>query len=134
MNYDNQIFNVNGGGIEGLTLALKLAFLQDGFPKGAKSYKISQEHGLVFYWTDTVGIKLNKPMQADELINMVQDYLGSSNADECNLSSFCENSEHDGHNSKGWQVYKNKWGHVGDSKDQHYAICGIKPAYLWHGK
>jgi hypothetical protein len=134
MNFDNQIFNVNGRGTEGLTLALTLAFLQDGFSKGAEAYKISKEHGLVFYWTDTVGIALDKPMQADELVDMVERYLSSDEAKECVLSDFCDNVKHDGHNSKGWQVYKNNWGFVGDSKDREYALCGIKPAYIWHGK
>jgi hypothetical protein len=39
MDFDNQLFNVNGKGAEGLHLALKLAFLQDGYLKGLRHSK-----------------------------------------------------------------------------------------------
>lgn len=39
--------------------------------------------------------------------------------------------DHDGSNSKGWRIFNEAWGHV---EGESYAICGIEPAWLMHGK
>jgi hypothetical protein len=39
--------------------------------------------------------------------------------------------DHDGSNGKGWRVYNEAWGHVGDN---HYAIIAVQPAWAMYGK
>lgn len=38
---------------------------------------------------------------------------------------------HDGSNSKGWRVYNEAWGHIGNDRS---AFVAIEPAWLMHGK
>lgn len=89
------------------------------------------EHGLILLWSDVVGNPFPSPMSAFAVFPMVQSWLAGDFAKTVTQSRMCENADHDGHNVKGWQVYCEDWGHVGS---QHYAICGIKPAWIWYGK
>jgi len=131
---DNRVFNVNGSGTDLLLMALKLAFSQEGYgEKTAVSWAQTEEHGLILCWTE--GEELNSlpaSLSAEQCLPMVETWLKSEFANCVQMSKWCGNADHDGHNSDGWQVYVENWGHVGVAG--YRAICGIKPAYMWHGK
>lgn len=133
MNMDNRVFNVNGNGSKGLLAALELVFLQDGSNTTCKGWKETKEHGLILYWLDKRdnNTSLPVPMNAQQCIHFVEAWLETDFAKTVELSDWCEDADHDGHNSEGWQVYCENWGKVGGSD---YAICAIKPAFCWHGK
>lgn len=131
---NNRLFNVNGKGKEMLLATLKLAFEQKGFSNTtAKSWIETEEHGLILCWCkDDKFNPLPSELTAEQCLPMVEQWLQGDFAKTVKLSKWCENIDHDGDNSLGWQVYVENWGHVGKAKS--YAICGIKPAYMWHGK
>jgi hypothetical protein len=129
---DNRVFNVNGSGKAMLIMALELAFKQEGNNTTCSSFIESKEHGLVLVWCRGQGDHdLPADLCADECADFICKWLESDFAKTVKPSEWCGNADHDGHNSDGWQVYCEDWGHVGGN---HYSICAIKPAYMWHGK
>ena len=48
-----------------------------------------------------------------------------------NVSPHGGGLDHDGHNQKGWRVYNETWGHVGEHT---CALVAVQPAYIWQGK
>ena len=130
---DNRIFNVNGSGSEMLRKALELAFMQEGDNTTCTAWRETKEHGLILLWakaSDNAN-PLPAPLSASQCVDVVETWLQGDFAQTVELSDFCEDHDHDGSNSDGWQVYCEDWGHVGD---EHYAICAIKPAFMWNGK
>lgn len=131
---DNRIFNVNGSGSEMLLKALELVFKQEGDNTTCKGWQESKEGGLILcWWADGIDdiTRLPAPCSATQCLSFVEQWLVGDFAKTVELSKWCGDQDHDGHNSNGWQVYVDDWGHVGD---QRYSICAIKPAYMWHGK
>lgn len=130
---DNRLFNVNGRGDDMLLKALELAFLQFSDKCTVSAWEQSKQHGLILCWTNKVHNVIPTPgdLTAKQVFPIVKAWLSSDFAKTVELSDWCDDHDHDGHNSTGWQVYCSDWGHVGN---QHYSICAVKPAYLWHGK
>lgn len=130
---DNKLFNVNGSGSEMLLKALELSFMQEGSRTTCSGWQQTEENGLILCWS-------NKPegihpfpadLSAKQCLGFVEEWLSSDFASKVKLGGWCEDSDHDGHNTEGWQVYCEEWGHVGN---QRYSICAIRPAFMWHGK
>lgn len=130
---DNRLFNVNGGGDELLEKTLEFAFAQESEKCTCSGWAQTKETGLILCWAQhDKDITPNcGDLTATQCMPMVCAWLQSDFAKTAIPGEWCGDTDHDGHNSLGWQVYCDDWGHVGD---QRYAICGIKPAYLWHGK
>lgn len=131
---DNRVFNVNGSGTDLLLAALKLAFAQEGYgERSATAWVETEDCGLILCWVDDD--KLNTfpaPLSAEQCLPLVEQWLEGDFAETVKPSKWCGNADHDGSNSRGWQVYVDDWGHVGIAG--YRAICGIKPAFMWHGK
>jgi hypothetical protein len=128
---DNRIFNVNGTGKEALLATLKLAFDQGGERTTAKGYFIDPTKGMVLVW-HCEGKEVTPfpaPLKAETAAVVAWEWLQTEPAVEC--KDWDEDFAHDGHNSAGWRVYCEDWGHVAGNR---YAIVAIKPAYCWHGK
>lgn len=129
---DNQIFNVNGDNDDDLALALKLVF---GNMQSCEGWFETKQHGLILLWhcgdSETRGTRLPTPFTSDDCLPFIRKWLVSDFAKTVELADWCHDMGHDGHNTEGWYVYVEDWGHVADS---YYAICGIKPSYAWHGK
>jgi hypothetical protein len=129
MNMDNRVFNVNGQGDEMLLVTLRLAFQQESPKCTAKAYIIDPVKGMILLWHTDGGIAFPSQLSPEAVLPIVSSWLASKPEIEC--KSWDGDHDHDGHNSLGWRVYVEDWGHV---KDIFHAICAIKPAYLWHGK
>jgi hypothetical protein len=129
---DNRLFNVNGSGRDALLAALRLAFQQNGLLK-AKGWEQTKENGLIICWTGDADniIPFPSDLDADACLPFIQNWLQGKFSADVEYSEWCDNFDHDGHNSEGWQVYVDECGHVGANR---YAICAIKRAYCWHGK
>lgn len=133
---DNRIFNVNGrldrGGESLLLQTLELAFAISGHK--AKAWRVTKKSGLILDWYVQERSQGNNqfptPMSAAAVYPIVLDWLKSEEAKETELSRWCEDYDHDGHNGPGWQVYCEDWGHVEGSQ----GFIGIKPACMWYGK
>jgi len=132
---DNRIFNVNGSGEKMLLDALNLVFLQEGENCKIEGWSESKEHGLILHWyapdSNTEISLFPTPLTSADCLPIVLQWLAGDFADTVELSQWCNDFDHDGSNSKGWQVYCGDWGHVGNN---HGAVCAIKPAFMWHGK
>lgn len=130
---DNRIFNVNGSGKDLLLMALRVAFMQEGHEATARSWVINREHGLGLCWArdHTGGTPFFTPISAGDALPMVWNWL---EADDDAKAMKCEgtdaDADHDGHNARGWRV------HFGDAEGaaSSYAICFVRPAFMWHGK
>lgn len=134
---DNRIFNVNGRGEELLSKTLDLVMSQyaSSYNKSPISaWKHSKQYGLILYWFHNENDE-STPLPCDTdakgILPIVLDYLSSDKAKEVETRGWDSNSDHDGHNKLGWRVYCEDWGKIDHS---HYAICAIKPAYMWYGK
>lgn len=130
---DNRVFNVNGSGDEMLLQVLKIAFMQAGRNTYAKAWLQTEEHGLVLCWVDSENLNtLPGAMTAEECMPMVKGWLSGEFAKSVKPAEWCEDVDHDGNNPDGWQVYVEGWGKVGPA--DYRAICGVRPAFMWHGK
>lgn len=139
----NPIFRVNGLGLDALTSTLQLACaIRDGSERRhletrVRAYVIDPENGFVLLWSDSQitehknAGRFPVPLSPDEVAPMVLRWLESDEAWQTPLEEWCENFDHDGTNKKGWLVYTGDWGHVGP---HIYALCAVKPAYIWFGK
>lgn len=131
---DNRIFNINGKGSELLLKALELAFFRGDSdkPTTCKSWRQCEENGLILLWWKSDNAN-NFPaaLSAIDCLPIVEQWLKSDFAKTVKPSKWCNDLDHDGHNSVGWQVYVGDWGHVGP---ETAVICAIKPSYIWHGK
>jgi hypothetical protein len=135
---NNRIFNVNGIGDEMLLMALELVFAQDGENTKARGWSFSKKHGLVLYWADSESFKAGDckynrlpDLSPSDVLPIVLAWLRSKEADQVELSGWDAKADIDGSTEKGWRVYCEDWGRVGGDC---YAICAVKPAYLWYGK
>lgn len=131
---DNRVFNVNGRGREALHQTLALAFDQWGNNTSCNGYVFSEQHGLILLWSLTEKPDCTAlPSEAGSILtaDICWNWLQSKQAETVTIEGWDSNHDHDGHNSKGWRVYCEDWGHV-DGMWQ--AICAVKPAYMWHGK
>ena len=129
---DNRIFNVNGNEDKQLLDTLKLVFTQRG--STCKATLFDKEKGLILLWWCETGDKGNllpTDLTAEEIFPIVKSWLKSKQASEVECKGWDANSQHDGSNSMGWRIYCEDWGHVGGIS---YAICAVKPAYMWYGK
>jgi len=130
---DNRLFNVNGEGDDMLFKTLELAFLQWGGKTTCKGWKQTKENGLILCWwcgTDRI-TPMPAGLTAEECFSFVTAWLKSDFAKTVDFGRWCEDSDHDGHNGMGWQVYCEDWGHVGG---ENGAIVAVRPAYMWYGK
>jgi hypothetical protein len=128
---DNRIFNVNGEGDEMLLLTLKLAFDQAGHNTMVTSWSVDKEKGLILHHYSSKGTPFPMPLKAEELFPLIKAWLGDAEAKTIECEGWDSDMSHDGHNSFGWRVYCEDWGHV---NSDHGAFLAIKPAYMWHGK
>lgn len=134
MSWDNKVFNVNGRGLDMLRAALQLAYQQNGEKTTAKAWKFIPEAGFVLLWWNDRADGSNAfpcPMNAEAVAPMIIEWLASEDAKGMKCSDWDADTDHDGHNSKGWRIYTGDWGHINDITS---AICAVRPAYLWHGK
>lgn len=130
---DNRLFNVNGDGSALLKQTLALAFAQFRNDKVlCREWIQTKENGLILLCAPTERASpFPVPLNAEGCFPMVETWLKSDVAKEVETDKQCNNLDHDGHNTLGWQVYVEKFGRVGSFSN---VICAIRPAYLWHGK
>ena len=137
---NNRLLNINGESKELLKLALNVAFNQDLTTKNdivpVQSWIESHEHGLILLWTQSselaeLATSFMSPMTFDTMCNMVWDWYTQNDPDKFKLEHWEHDADHDGFNKKGWRVYVNDWGNVGNYS---CVTCAIKPIYLWLGK
>tara|TARA_B100000700_G_scaffold311500_2_gene393790 strand:- start:200005 stop:200409 length:405 start_codon:yes stop_codon:yes gene_type:complete len=133
---DNRLLNVNGRTKEQLTLALALAFKSE-YNKDVKAvgWRVTNEHGLILFEhapENREGYNsFIVPHTPEQCATMIWDWVNSPDAKNIELSDWCGNIDHDGHNRLGWQVYLENWGKVAG---EQFVICAAKPAYCWYGK
>lgn len=131
---DNAIFNVNGKTHNDLLQTLTLAFNQKGANTTAVGWTTSPSHGLIFLWSmdSADGQRLPVPLNAELCADVAYTWLAGKEAESIIPTGTWDiDLGHDGHNSKGFRVFKEDWGHVNGSWK---AICAVMPVYLWHGK
>lgn len=132
MSFDNRIFNINGNEDEHLLAVLKLAFAQKGTTCKGTFFDVNK--GLILLWWCDKGDKgcpLPVPLTAEECFPIIKSWLKGEQAASMKCEGWDADADHDGDNSMGWRVYCEDWGHVADIS---YALCAVRPAFMWHGK
>ena len=127
---DNRVFNVNGRTKERLQKTIAL-IMED--KTGVEGWEVT-EKGFVLKWhiADDNCNKFPTPLESNIITDIIWGWLNSEEGRKFKtISSWDHDADHDGHNERGWRVYCEDWGHIGDD---HYAICAIVPAYIWYGK
>lgn len=86
----------------------------------------TQHPRLIFFWHDPQkegAQKLPFKMSVEDAIPFAWSWLQKQD--------YQREPDHDGDNGKGFAVYNEAWGHVGNS---YYGICAISPQWAWYGK
>lgn len=133
---DNRIFNVNGREKEFLKSTLDLAVRHHRYNneyRGPAAWLYDEKHGLVLLWHESEKGAQKFPSEPtlDALTDMAWEWLKSDDAKKVPCIDWDTDADHDGHNTKGWRVYCENWGHVGEYR---YTMFAVKPAFMWHGK
>ncbi len=143
---DNRHISIQTEGKKALELAMQL--LWDNAPGGkATHYCDHPTYGFVLFWDGdkkdlyeidydgcTPGaekikapiIKLPFAMDCKAATEMVWSWL-----QEQPKEKYRAELDHDGSNGRGFRIYNEYWGHIGDS---HYAILAVLPVWAWYGK
>lgn len=131
MGFDNRIFNVNGETKEQLFKAIDLAFSLD-LSKQAKAWRFIPSEGLVFLWSKSEkSDAFPIPLTSEQCADMAYSWIQTEEAKSMKFEGWDADCDHDGDNSLGWRVFLGEWGQVAS---EHYAICVVRPAYVWYGK
>jgi hypothetical protein len=80
--------------------------------------------GLVLFWTpgkDTVRFPF--AMDSGTILPMIKGWLAEQD--------YGPEPDHDGSNGKGWRLYNESWGHIGNEWE---AFVAILPAWAMYGK
>lgn len=101
------------------------------FPAGPVGYdKVEKPQRIVFYWTNpgenVTGFEALPSLvtlDTKGIADLIQRWLDS-------VEYGCQ-PDHDGHNSKGWRLYNEKWGHVDNCSR---AIFAVTPVWAMYGK
>jgi len=132
---DNVVFNVNGSGEKFLAKVLALAFEQNFTPEG---WKKDKNKGIVLFWSlheeggkEVLPFRLS-PTPEKLAKDIIQIFRTEDWVKEIPLKDWDADIDQDGHNSKGWRVFTERWGHI-EGNGWASFLC-ITPAYLWHGK
>lgn len=132
MSFDNRIFNVNGEDFDTLKKAIELVFMINSEHTKAVSWEFHKDKGLIFSWTKTDrGHLFPIPLDSEKAASITWDWLKTEDSKNMKCEDWDCDNDHDGSNGDGWRVYVEDWGHVGTNS---YAICAIRPVYVWYGK
>lgn len=126
---DNFRIDVNAAGDILLRDVMRIVFTRHSH---ATHYMLWPGKGLVFFWTEPraaeqVGapepIGFPFKMDADGAAEFARRWLADT--------EYPKQPDHDGDNSKGWRVYNEAWGHIGNYWS---AIIAVQPTWAMHGK
>lgn len=126
----NYEFRLTSEGKEHFKIVMGLAF--ENCPgKKAKTFGISDKYGLVFAWSDT-----NQVLENGTLIEKLPFVLDLEGTTEfawnwLKTADYGKEPDHDGDNKKGFIVYNEYFGSVGNCP---YAFVGIQPEWIMYGK
>jgi hypothetical protein len=143
---DNRHITVQSEGRKAFELAMQLLF--DNAPGGKVShYSDHPTYGFVLFWdgdedylseasydahdlkkekvTSPI-VKLPYAMNCKAATDLAWEWLQAQPNDK-----YQDQCDHDGSNGKGFKVYNEYWGHIGDS---HYSVLAVLPVWAWYGK
>lgn len=108
-----------------LKKAMEIAFTNSAGGK-VEAYKVDPEKGLIFFWTSTLHKDVQKlpfKLDAEGAADFTRRWLAEQD--------YGRQPDHDGDNGKGFRIYCESWGRVGDLSGSFVAI---QPCWAWYGK
>ncbi len=123
---DAPILKINGRSKERLLAALSLA-LDDHKAVGYLIDTKNERPRMVFFWT-----KHDKmiPFPGKTTPEFIASHIEIWLNDQ--MLEYPPEPDHDGHNSRGWYMYTEGWGHI---EPYHYpAFLAIEPHWIMYGK
>jgi len=117
---DNFHFDMTSEGKEQLKTALSL------FPhQKVVAYRIDAEKGMILYWIQsTNALSLPFAMSLSQAADFVSGWLEEA-------APYGAEPDHDGDNGKGWRLYNESWGRIGDESS---AFAAVQPVWAMYGK
>lgn len=130
---DNKKISIQSEGKKSFDLAVKLFFIDEydhGEPtKTVTHYYEDPDKGLVLLWAEDNShnsVKLPVPLKWQAAADLAWEWLINQSDD-----SYKDRFDHDGSNGKGFKVYNEAWGRIGNC---HYALFAVVPVWAWYGK
>lgn len=121
---DNFHIDISAEGVTLFDQAMQIAFSQAPGRK-ATHYLKHSEKGFVLFWHEEGGaIELPTPMRVEAAADLVWAWLEGE-------ADYGKQPDHDGDNSKGWRVYNEEYGFVGNYR---CSFVAIQPVWAEHGK
>lgn len=118
---DNFHIDITHDSAEVLGKALDIGF--GGYRK-AVGYSINPDKGFVLYWSESKGmVPFPVSMDAATVRPLISAWLAEQN--------YGREPDHDGDNKRGWRLYNEAWGRVGD---ESRTFLAVKPAWTMYGK
>lgn len=130
MGWDNRKLHINGDSEEMLAVALQLAF--DQYSHKCSGWRVKPNVGLYLDWHTT---KDTQPFLTDMIAREVAPLVHQWLTQEYRRMSEWDNepSYFDGGTSTGWELFLPASENGYDYND-NYAICVVKPVFLYYGK
>ena len=128
---DNYQFHLAAEGLDKFEIIMRLAFSPHATstPHIATHYEVCYDYGLVLYDLRFVSdpnkdlLALPYPMDVEAAIPFAWNWLKTA--------KYPPQPDHDGSNHKGFEVFNEAWGRVGDRRNSFVAI---KPEWQMYGK
>lgn len=129
---DNFELKVVSEGKDTLLLAMRLAFIE--YEK-ASHWRVDDEKGMILYWSVSDSPFTGKeqikpfitPLNAEQITEQVWLWLEGADIEKYDGPE----PDHDGSNGRGFCLYTEEWGKIGD---EDYAFVAIKPTWAMYGK
>lgn len=135
---DNKLLNLNGKINTQLEQALRYALTDEyGSFQSPSHYELTCDKGLILYWgksnyaKDNI-IKFPFKQSFELTLQFCKAFLSDDDTwSQSTFNQWEKAIDLDGSLSKGFRIYTEDWGQVNNND---YAICAIKPCWLWYGK
>jgi hypothetical protein len=124
---DNFHIDITSEGIEEFDQAMKIAF-NHAPGKKTTHYSIDPEKGFILFWgapaNGTTADEFPFPLSHIPATALLWQWLITE-------AEYGREPDHDGDNEKGWRVYNEDWGMIGNHR---YSFVAIQPVWAMYGK
>lgn len=123
---DNFHFDITSEGEAALRHALSVALTGKWGVTKVVGWQEDPKKGLILFKyasTKSAMVPFLIELGIDELVPLIKTWLENQD--------YGPEPDHDGSNGKGFRIYNEDWGRIGDDWS---TICAIKPNWAWYGK
>ena len=124
MSGSRSLLNVNGESIFRLKQAVGLLDTWETGNLKIVGFAVDENRFILFEFAHNKMTPFPAPMSIDFVATIAHEWLKTV--------EYPEEPDHDGHNERGWRLYKENWGRI--DKFGHGSLCAIEPMWIEYGK